>query len=105
MSRLVTLLTLIVAAEVAYAQPPAPTPMIGPGVSAVGCFIQTDFVVGGKHNFELTALEGRETDLWDRKCRIATVRRRCHPGRADVSGGIPAGRLLDKAYLPEPEFG
>jgi hypothetical protein len=32
--------------------------LIGPGVSEVGCFIQTDFVAGGKHNFELAALEG-----------------------------------------------
>jgi hypothetical protein len=37
---------------------PAPEPVIGPGVTAVGCFIQTDFVAGGRHNFELVAQEG-----------------------------------------------
>ena len=41
---------------VAQAQP-GPTPLIGPGVTAAGCFIQTDFVAGGKHNFELVAQE------------------------------------------------
>ena len=43
-------------ATVAQAQP-APTPLIGPGVTAAGCFIQTDFVAGGKHNFELVVQE------------------------------------------------
>jgi hypothetical protein len=36
---------------------PGPTPVIGHGVTAAGCFIQTDFVAGGKHNFELVAQE------------------------------------------------
>jgi hypothetical protein len=32
--------------------------VIGPAVNGVGCFIQTDFVADGKHNFELVVLEG-----------------------------------------------
>jgi Domain of unknown function (DUF4185) len=36
----------------------SPVAVAGPPASAVGCFIQTDFVAGGKHNFELVVLEG-----------------------------------------------
>ena len=36
----------------------APVPLVGPAASAVGCFIQSDFVAGGKHNFEVLVLEG-----------------------------------------------
>jgi len=36
----------------------APVSLVGPAVSAVDCFSQTDFVVAGKHNFALVALEG-----------------------------------------------
>ncbi|HEX6738070.1 MAG TPA: DUF4185 domain-containing protein, partial [Vicinamibacteria bacterium] len=38
--------------------PPPPVAIVAPGVSGAGCFIQTDFQAGGKHNFELVALEG-----------------------------------------------
>ena len=41
----------------------APVPLIGPAASAVGCFIQTDFVAGGKHNFELVALGGSKKSM------------------------------------------
>ena len=38
--------------------------MVGPATSAVGCIIQTDFVVTGKHNFELVALQGSMYGEW-----------------------------------------
>ena len=54
---IVTFVVLLVCRLQASAQS-APVPLVGPAASAVGCFIQTDFVAAGKHNFELVALEG-----------------------------------------------
>src|SRR5262245_44132084 len=38
--------------------PAPPMPVRSAAVSGMGCLIESDFVAGGKHNFELVALEG-----------------------------------------------
>lgn len=86
------------------------TPVIAPAVSGVGCFIQTDFTAGGKHNFELVALEGtslvhywRANDHNDTPWRKADVisTRAIAPGCIVQSDFISGGHGNLEAVVPE----
>jgi hypothetical protein len=80
-----------------------------PATSAVGCIIQTDFVVNGKHNFELVAFLGSNVlQYWRAKpvLQISLVR------RVGAFVQIPlkwSGRMLKWSFaeylIQPPEFG
>lgn len=76
--------------------PRAPTALIGPGVTGVGCFIQSDFVAGGKHNFELVALEGTNlVHYWRANDRAETPWRK---------GAVISTRAIAPGCLAQSDF-
>src|SRR5512132_1764978 len=81
----------------AFAQAPhPPTPLIGPGVTGVGCFIQSDFVADGKHNFELVALEGTNlVHYWRANDRPETPWRK---------GGVISTRAIAPGCIAQSDF-
>jgi hypothetical protein len=96
MHRCLAMTALIAAAFSARAQP-GPTSIIGPGVSAVGCFIQSDFMAGGKHNFELTALEGSNVIHYWRANDVSTTPWR--KGQVISTQAIAPGCIVQSDFM------
>lgn len=76
---------------------PTPVPLVGPPASAAGCFIQTDFMAGGKHNFELSALEGSSAVQYWRANDTADTP--WHKGQVISTSATAAGCLLQSDFM------
>ncbi len=91
-----SLVVALLAALQAHAQS-ALVPLVGPPASAAGCFIQTDFMAGGKHNFELTALEGSSAiHYWRANDTAATPWRK---GEVISTRATAPGCLLQSDFM------
>lgn len=94
---------VVLAAACRFASPlsalagPGPQPIVAPGIAAVGCFIQTDFVADGRHNWELVALEGTSAVHYWRS--NDSVERPWHKGDVVSDRAIAPGCIVQSDFM------